>query len=102
MQTANPARIPIRRRAHFISNLRGGGGGSAATLHSTNRIKSASDGNGALAGDAGGELAEGVHCGRYFELKQTKADYALSRGVFANMRDFVRFRPVFFSRRLER
>ena len=26
MQTANPARIPIRRRAHFISIIRGGGG----------------------------------------------------------------------------
>ena len=49
-----------------------------------------------MAGDAGGELAEGVHCGRYFEWKQTKADYALSRGVFANMRELSAFAPSFF------
>ena len=99
MQTANPARIPIRRRANFISNLRrggGGGGAAAAALHTTKCIKSASGGNDALAGDAGGELAEGVHCGRYFGLKQTKADYALSRGVFANMRELSAFAPSFF------
>ena len=32
-------------------------------MHTTNRVKSASDEIRALAGDAGGELAEGVHCG---------------------------------------
>ena len=50
-------------QGEFYLKLAGGGGGVAATLHSTNCVKSASDGNGALAGDAGGELAEGVHCG---------------------------------------
>ena len=50
-------------QGEFYFNYSGGGGeGGAATLHSTNCIKSASGGNGALAGDAGGELAEGVHC----------------------------------------
>ena len=66
-------------------------------MHTTNRIKNASGGNGALAGDAGGELAEGVHCGSDFELKQTKADYALSRGVFANMRELSAFAPSFLA-----
>ena len=44
-------------------------------MHTTNRVKSASGGNGALADDAGGELAEGVHCGgdsvQFFGVKWT-------------------------------
>ena len=39
MQTANPARIPIRRRANFISNLRGGGGGSSSVAYHKPRQK---------------------------------------------------------------
>ena len=43
----SPARIPflIRRRANVISNFRGGGG--AAALHTTNRVKNANAGIGA-------------------------------------------------------
>ena len=63
MQTANPARIPfpIRRRANVISNFREGGGGSNVAYHKPRQKRKRR--KRALAGDAGGELAEGVHCG---------------------------------------
>ena len=79
MQTANPARIPIRRRANFISNFRGG---SNVAYHKPRQKRKRQ--KRALAGDAGGELAEGVHCGSDFELKQTKANYSAVKGFFAN------------------
>ena len=67
----SPAKIPfsLRQRANLISKFLGGGGG-AATLHTTNRVKNASDGTRALAGDAGGDFAEGVHCGGDFGQKE--------------------------------
>ena len=68
---ANPARIPfpIRRRANVISNFReGGGGGSNVAYHKPRQKRKRR--KRALAGDAGGELAEGVHCGGNLSRKE--------------------------------